>query len=197
MCASLAIATVRCQGAWSYRHLLRPTAHYHNLSSNMLPKIQLFESSATCSVNMLPWETFRHTRSTCCRQQVAGNMFPKSCPKVAAGNMLLSTCCRCNMLPVATFGQLLVNMLPATCCRQHVASGNFWATFGQHVAGNMLPATCCQWQLSGNFWSTCCRQHVAGNLLPAATFGQLLGNMLPSTCCRQHVARMLTVCSGL
>ncbi len=144
MCASLAIATVRCQGAWSYRHLLRPTAHYHNLSSNMLPKIQLFESSATRSVNMLPWETFRHTRSTCCRQQVAGNLFPKSCPKVAAGNMLLATCCRW----------------------QHVASGNFRATFGQQVAGNLLPATCCRRQLSGNFWETCWRQHVAGNMLP-------------------------------
>ena len=165
---------------------------------------------ATCCQRFNFSNLRQHVASTCCHeqhsathvqqvavQQVAFNMLPKSCSKVAAGNKLLSTCCRGNMLPVATFEQLLVNMLQATCCQQLVASGNFWATFGQHVEGNMLQATCCLWQLLGNFWSTCCQQLVDSNLLPAATFGQLLGNMLLSTCCRQHVARMLTVCSGL
>ena len=104
------------------------------------------------------------------RQQIAFNKLLSTCWKqlVACGNFL-STCWKqhveSNLLPAATFGQLLVNMLKATCWKQLVACGNFWATLV-----NMLKATC---------W----KQLVAcGNF--RATFGKHVAfNKLLSTCC--------------
>ena len=83
-----------------------------------------------------------------------------------------------NLLPVATFEQLLSNF-SATSCFQHVESNLLpVATFGQHVESNMLKATCCLRQLLGNFWSTCWKQLVERNLLNVC-----IGMLLMATCC--------------
>ena len=90
------------------------------------------------------WNWFLDSRDTLHFKmpiKYASRLVASKCfPNVSCGNFR-STCWKqhveSNMLPAATFGQHLGNMLKATCCWQHVASGNF-----EQLLGNMLLSTC-------------------------------------------------------
>ena len=137
-------------------------------------------NAACAELTLTTWQLLRHTvntlKATCwkhhvsqklpqttsCFQQVALNMFPKSCHRQ---QVALTNC----------IWHVESNLLPKSCR-------------GQHVAFNMLKATCCQKVARKLPQATSCFQQVAFNLLTKCC-SKVTRNKLVSTCCFQHAAK--------